>query len=378
MIPKPFFSPRLAAGIPSLWGVCILLLAGCQGPDAQQSEAAANLSEVVSSDTSDTSLTLEKRIDALTQEIKGSPTNYALYEDRSLVYYKMGETQNAQADIEKALELNPDGTNLYYLRGFYAYQNQDTATARQAYNQAEQLGSTNPEVFYQRGQLSFFQQKYEEAVADYRKAAELDSLDPTYPFAEGFLFQRTGNGEAAKEAYRKALELNPQFDKVLLQLHDLELDYFKDPLQASGYNDRVLERNPEHPVALYNKANHFYRTALVHRQSGEREAYQRAANEAVVYYTLAINKEANFADPYFFRGYCYFMGEERLDLAMEDFKKTLELDSTHVQAHFFLGSVYEYYQDLKSALAHYERASAYDPSFTDAKMAVKDLKMRLK
>ena len=211
-------------------------------------------------------------------------------------------------------------------------------------------------------------------MKSYRDAARLDSLQPLYPFAMGFLEQKRKNFRIAAAYYDRALDLDPHFEKALLQQHDLYLDIKHDEVKAMAFNDRLLEREPGHPLARYNLANHHYRNALRwEKQSSKQKQYQQAVNDAVESYTIAIhNGNEAFAPPYLYRALCYVKGK-RYELALKDLEKAWKIAPQHPQVNFYLGSLYEYYENKKKALNHYKVALEYDPDFKEAGQAIREL-----
>jgi tetratricopeptide (TPR) repeat protein len=296
----------------------------------------------------------EAQIERLNRYIEANPSNWALYKDRSLLYFEIGRMDWAVHDIREAIKMKDDEPELHYLRGYYALNENDTALARSEFQLASQYGTANPDVFYQQGQMRFLQKRYESAMESYREAAQIDSLDPIYPFAMGFLERSRGNFRNAMNHFHDALELDSLHEKTLLQLHDLCLDDLNKPEKAFFYNNRLLEAQPRHSLANYNAGSYFYRKGVPLKQSLP-ETYQENINKAVEFYTLSIGYSDSFALPLVYRGMCYVEGE-RYDLALEDFKKAVEIDDSQKLAHFQLSALYDYYGEAEKAAIHAAKA----------------------
>ncbi len=320
---------------------------------------------------------IEGRIAALSRELRRSPDNWALLKDRSLLYFQKGRLDSAVSDIRTALNIYDDSPELHYLRGYYGMTQGDTGLAAYQFELAANYGSGNPDTYYQMGQIAFFKGDFPLAMGYYQKAAGMDTLDPIYPIALGLLEENRKNYRKAHSWYQKALSIDENNDKALLKLHDLWMGHLGNETQALDYNRKLLEINSLHPLANYNKGAYHYRRAIT--LGAEHERFKDEINQAVEAFYIAINKgeNATFAEPYFYRGHCYFLAE-RLDLALADFTKAIQIDSTHAQAHFYLGSINEYYQDLETALMHYQKAVAANPEFPEARLAVEELREKLK
>lgn len=343
----------------------LLLLAAAGGACKRSATEAAETKPVVQR--------LEQRIESLNRAIEKTPSDWALYQERSLLHYEAGSLDMAINDVRSAIRLYEDGPNLHYLRGFYALVQNDTGLALSEFQLAARYGATLPDNYYQMGQQYFFHQNYNQALRMYQHAARMDTLEPIYHFAQGFLEQSRGNFRQAEAHYLESLRLNPNFIKSMLHLHDLYADAYKNETRAMQFNQQVLDRDPANALARYNQGNYHYRQAL--KLPPESQGYKDAINQAVVEYTLAINRGAKkgFAEPFFFRGYCYLQGG-RYELALADLQKAAEIDPKHADAHFYLGSLHEHYQDLQKALFHYGKALEVRPDFPEAKEAVTELR----
>jgi len=116
-----------------------------------------------------------KAITLWSEVIKLMPDDWGSYGYRGDCYRELGQEENALADINKAISLNPQVSYLYFFRGITYYQ----------------LGET------------------EKADADIEKAAELNTK---YPAVEYFEFAKeierlTGNKRDAAKYLKKAVEL---------------------------------------------------------------------------------------------------------------------------------------------------------------------------
>ena len=226
------------------------------------------------------------------------------------------------------------------------------------------------------GQIFFFQGNEERALEFYKRAAELDETSPIYVFAQGFLEEKRKNHSKALAAYRQALAIDSTFDKALIQLHDLYFNEYNSEAEAMKYVEKLIAVRPSHPLGRFYKGNYHLRRALTFTGESQQAAFKEQINHAVVEYTVSINRDPNFAQANYNRGYCYFLGD-RHDEAIQDFEKCLEINPKHPQAAFMLGSLYEYFKDLKTALSYYEMSLESDPSNADTQTAVKELKAAL-
>ncbi len=101
------------------------------------------------------------------------------YVTRGLAYYEQGQYEQAIADYDRAIDLNPDDARPYNNRGnAYSKQGQyEQAIAD--YDRAIDLNPDDAPAYYNRG-LAYRQQgQHERAIADFERYLEL-STDPTF------------------------------------------------------------------------------------------------------------------------------------------------------------------------------------------------------
>lgn len=317
-------------------------------------------------------------LESLNKQIAEEPDNYGLFQDRSELYYALDSLDLAISDINKALQMYQNGPDLHYWKGFLSFVNDDTTAARISFEKAIGLGSQNPEVYYQLGQLYFFQGRTDAAQYYYQQASKYGPKDPQYLFAQGFLEENRQDASQAIKFYLQSLELDSAFAKSLLQLHDLYINYHSNEREARTYNQQLLRNNLGHPLANYNEANYQYRRAKRAQSGGETETFANALNTSILHYTIAIDNDADFALAHYARGMAFLEGGQKINLAIQDFQKTIELDPTYAQAHFMLGSVFEANRDLKTALEHYKEAYRLKPDGQGFKKAVEEVSAQLK
>ncbi|MCB0853754.1 MAG: tetratricopeptide repeat protein [Bacteroidetes bacterium] len=355
----------------SLLLALVVLFTACKDDETQNQQTEES---TVSFPTNDQDP--ETYLRSLNKQIGESPDDYTLFKDRAVVYYQLDSINKAIQNIDYAIELFRNSPELHYWRGFFAFSINDTAKAKDEYEAAIGLGSRSPESYYQLGQIYFFQGNDEEAMELYQKAAEINDQDPIYVFAQGFLEERRRKHSKALTAYQRALEIDSTFDKALIQLHDLYFNQYNSEKEAMKYIDKLISYQPSHPLARFHKGNYYLRRALTMTGTSQQDAFQDQINKAVVEYTIAINRDDNFAQACYNRGYCYFLAD-RHDEALSDFQKCIETNPEHPQAAFMLGSLYEYFNDFKTALKYYEQALENDPGNVDAETAVKEVKEKL-
>lgn len=314
----------------------------------------------------------EAQLISLNKQIDLSSNSYQLFEERSRIYYQLDSLTQATADIDKAIELFPKGADLYHLRGFYAYVQNDSIKAMDNYQRAAQLGTENPENYYQMGQLFFFQGNDEMALRLYQQAESLGAEEPIYIFAQGFLHEKRNNKQAALREYLRSLETDSSFAKTRLQLHDLYLDGYNNELAAVEQIRELLLYNPTHPLARFYMGNYHMRRLLAMTDRSLSAPFKEEANEAVMHFSISLNKSPRFLQAYYNRGFVYFLAQN-IDKALEDFQEAIKIDPQHQASLLMLGDIFYSYQDMATAKSYYERAIASDPNNPDIEQKLVEL-----
>jgi tetratricopeptide (TPR) repeat protein len=144
--------------------------------------------------------------------------NYATaYSNRGIVYHKQSEFDRAIADFTKAIALNPKDAAAYNNRG-NAYKNKDDLDRAVAdYDKAIKLNPKLALAYYNRG-LAYEQKAQGFQLPDSYSGA----TDRLGRFTEGFLLRRLqGDKEQAVADFRKALEIDPSHQPARKSLKNL-------------------------------------------------------------------------------------------------------------------------------------------------------------
>ncbi|MEO0472037.1 MAG: tetratricopeptide repeat protein [Bacteroidota bacterium] len=343
-----------------------LLFAACQ----QTTDPATGSSNVVLTDS--VPLTPKAQLNALHLQIAENPANFRLLEERSEVYYQLDSLKQAIRDVEAAIELNQLEPDLHYRRGFYAGIEGDTALSIQSYERAIEMGTENPNVHYQLGQIYFFKRNEELALRYYQQAEDLAPKQPIYRFAQGFLEENRRRHSLAVGHYLESLKKDSSFAKSLIQLHNVYFTHYGNEQEAMKYIQQLIEYRPGHALGRFYQGDYHMRQALAVVSNAQSDLYQQQINDAVLNYTVTVNKSPNFLQARYNRGFCYFLAQN-LDPAIVDFEACLKLDEQHLPSLLMLGDIYAKSGDPQSAKAFYEKAAQSDPDNPDPIQKLKDL-----
>ena len=139
------------------------------------------------------------------------PKNAEICKHRGLAYLKLLRVDQAMADLRHAQELDQDHPDLYRKamslafaqRGYVKAQANRTEEAIADMDEALRLDPTNAEVFDKRGSLHFNLKHFKEAATDFTEAIRLDPNQPVYFLHRGFAHEALGKKDQAAEDYKK-------------------------------------------------------------------------------------------------------------------------------------------------------------------------------
>jgi tetratricopeptide (TPR) repeat protein len=116
----------------------------------------------------------------------------------------------AAADFDRTIQLNPRYTNAYYNRAELRYRNEDYQGAIEDYSQAIKLGPPDAAMYNGRGHAFYRMERFGDALRDYGESIKLDPSNPDPLINRGDTYADLGQyGEAAAD-YRAAVKVDPE------------------------------------------------------------------------------------------------------------------------------------------------------------------------
>jgi tetratricopeptide (TPR) repeat protein len=273
------------------------------------------------------------------------PDNAHAYHCRALAYDKLGQQDEALADLSRAIELDPKHANAWNKRGlvYLSLGQQDKALADFA--RAIELDPKNATAWNNRGLVYAELGQEDKALADNARAIELDPKNARAWNNRGRVYYKLGQDDKALADYSRAVKLDP---KLALAWYNRGLVYHRLSHQDKALADysRAIELDPNYAPACNNRG-------LVYAELGQED-------KALADYSRAIKLDPKLAPAWNNRGLVYHrLGQQ--DKALADFAKAIELDPRDAKAWINRGAVYRRLGQLDKALADYSRAIELDP-----------------
>ncbi len=253
-----------------------------------------------------------KKVRLLTQATVKAPQLAVAWHNRADVYREQGNLSAALDDYTKAISLTPKDPFRYYARGLAYMDGGKYTLAAADFTRAIALKKTYPDFYLHRAQANMKLAKYTEAAADYQK----------------YLAKR------------------PKTQEIALDLTEAYISTYQYP-KAEEELAYLQQQEPDAPEA------YFWRGRMLHNQGN--------LDEAVSFYSKALNRNSSFAPAYRYRAAAFKdMGE--LEASAEDYTQLVALTP---EAIFYnrRGLVYEELEQWDKALADYNTTIELSPKW---------------
>ena len=241
--------------------------------------------------------------------VRLNPDNSDVYVAVSDVYFAMKYIDNAEEMLEKAIALNANNNDAYLKLGLLYTTNKDYKQSAEILIKAIQLQPYNPKAYHI---LAWNYRKTGDTASAIRSYLTAADQDPNYfdAYMElGFLYHCRLN-RLAIDYYNNALNIQPDNTHVLynIAMFYQETDDYEKALEKYRM---ILQVEPNHTLALYNMGWIY----LVKQEKFE---------EAVVFFTKAIEQDNTYVEAVYNRGYC-FEQLKQYDNARQDYMYSLRL-----------------------------------------------------
>jgi tetratricopeptide (TPR) repeat protein len=145
-----------------------------------------------------------------TQAIQLNPKYVDAYNNRALVFSKLGNIKNALLDFETAIEITPNYSLLYVNRGSIYQDNEKHREAIEDFNRAIEINPSFAVAFYNRGVSEARLGNTKQALADYNQAIELNRKYADAYLNRGAIYGDSGKHDLAIKDFTSVIQLNPK------------------------------------------------------------------------------------------------------------------------------------------------------------------------
>jgi len=283
---------------------------------------------------------LDKAIEDYDKAIALSPSYALAYNNRGLVFDKMGRLDKAKEDYDKAIALAPSYSYAYINRGLVFDKMGRLDKAIEDYDKAIALSPSDPNVYNNRGLVFHKMGRLDKAKEDYDRAI---AFNPSYPNAyynRGSVFAQMGMFDKAMEDYDKAIALAPS-DPNVYNNRGVVLEKMGRVDKAMEDYDKAIALAPSYALAYNNRG-------LVFDKMGR-------FDKAIEDYDRAIDLNPSDPNAYYNRG-LVFAKMGRLDKSREDYDKAIALNPSDPDVYYNRGLVFDKMGRLDKAIADFKKS----------------------
>jgi tetratricopeptide (TPR) repeat protein len=260
-----------------------------------------------------------------------------IFSRRGNLYMLMKQYDDALADFNKAVELDPKSAWIFAHRGSTYKRMGCYDDALRDLSHSIELDSTYIYAYGQRADTYREMERYDDAFNDYGRALELDPNDAFYIYELGYTRQVMGNNTAALMEYKRAVEVSPDYAPAIAfcgHIH-YKMGRYDDALKEFN---RAIELESEDPFSLNGR--------------GLTYLSMKHYAEAIKDFNRTIEVKPNYSYAIFQRGVAYQqMG--RYEEALKDFNRLIDVKPDNYTALGRIGQIYLLMKYHDKALSMY-------------------------
>ncbi|MBV8278300.1 MAG: tetratricopeptide repeat protein [Verrucomicrobia bacterium] len=251
----------------------------------------------------------------------------------------------AVAQYQRALEINPNDAEAHYNLGLVLFRNGQLDKAIAQYQKGLEINPNYVQAHNNLGNALFQKGQLDEAVAQFQKALEINLNYAEAHNNLGIALFQKGQLDEAVAQFQKALEINFNYAEAhsnlgLVLFRKGQLD------EAIAQYQKALEIDPNYVQAHYNLGN-----AL--SQKGQ-------LDEAVVQFQKALEINPNFTEAHSNLGNALFE-KGQLDEAVAQYQRALEINPNLTEAHYNLGGALFQKGQLDEAITQFQEVLPLKP-----------------
>jgi len=159
---------------------------------------------------------VDQAVTHFTEHLARHPDDSYALMARGVVLTSKNEPDKSLADLNKAIELNPNAMLAYYHRANLAYERKQYDKALEDYNR---VIANDPEfdwAYHVRGWIYYRQKDYDKALAEYEKAILLVPTESVFYRDRGNVFMVRKAYDRAVADFSKSIELDPKYSSPLV------------------------------------------------------------------------------------------------------------------------------------------------------------------
>ncbi|MDR2835649.1 MAG: tetratricopeptide repeat protein [Bacteroidales bacterium] len=289
----------------------------------------------------------KESITAINEKIRKNPKSANLFLQRAELYLQKNNIIEAINDMQIALKLDSLNENYYIKIAEYQMIKGDSEQGKQSLEKCLKINPKNDEAKLKLAYIYFYVQMYNKALFELEDIETLKKQSSESYFLKALIFDETEMYENAIEALKLSIEYDNEnwkaYERIGLILagvnNKLAVDYFETAIRLFPANLEIR-----------------YNAGVVFQKF---ELFEKAVSE----YQFVISNEPNMPEAHENLGIIYVNNIKNYNLAIEEFSKTIEIDSLDHTAYYNRGYTYEKMKNYKLAEIDYRKTLKIVPNY---------------
>lgn len=314
------------------------------------------------------------KLDAISEEIKKDSLNPFLYFKRAQIYEANNDFKSAATDMFLALTLDSLRPEFYLYAAELFKKTGEPQRGIALMNKAIVADSMNTAFYVKAAELAYIDTNikgsYMLALNYLNEAIQKDPQNADIYFYKGTIFKEIGDTTKALSSFQTATELNPKFYNAYVQI-GLLLKSKKDK-NAEKYFDNAIKVSDKPEDALYAKANLLKEEGVRLYDANKFSQADDKLNKAVEQFKKVIEVNYKNVEAYMGTGFCYYQMDS-LEEAYKYYGMATKIEPGYAGAYFSKGLCAEDLGRTKEAMTLYQTCLNIDPTFKRAEEHLKKL-----
>lgn len=297
------------------------------------------------------------------EKLNADPNNPLVLFERAQYYIRRGNVEQAQFDLESALEKDSSILKVHKLYADVNLAKLNLEKSKYHYDYIIERDSANAGAYIGLGKLYAALNNSQQAIYYLGEALKINPYLPEPYFTKGLIYRsdyytreiddprKEESWDRAVSSFQTAVEQDPNYYSAYIEM-GVMYDEKGDSLALEYYNS-AIDIAPNSLEAWYNKAMYF-------QNRGE-------VDNALNSYYKINEIDETWPDPYYNLGYIHLLMTSELDSSIYYFERATQLDPMYYQAYNNMGLAYEKKGDFKNARKFYQKAVEINPDFQLAK-----------
>lgn len=325
-------------------------------------------------------------IDDYTGMLNIDPTNYGLYIERGMLHARNHDFKKALDDYTMAIQLNPNSFEALGNRGNIYRQEKVYDLALTDYTRCLEINTMSFEGYINRGSLYDDMQEYRSAIEDFTSAIAINPSDYEVYLFRWKAYRALGEEETATKDLEKAFAVNQFATNNWLErrmICPLSLNgadaHFQDGLELQGshdYDAAIVEFTKA--IAIGSKSDH-----IAYSNRGMAHAAKFEYGLAIEDYKRSLEINSEYTKAYSNLGIAYFETKNYV-IAIENLTQAIDRISKNYNATpddrftlqnslYYRGVSYRMIREFYSAKKDFERILSIDPNDIETKKLLIDV-----